>query len=509
MKTAMPPLRHLLVIAAGLATLCLIAGSMGWRLVHDTALMQYLAWRMTEGSALYRDLYDMDLPGVFLLHALLLKTLGGSDLAWRIYDLLFLAASAGLIVLYGRRLGDTWSAVGAALLFSLYHLAGGASDMGQRDYMMVPFLLGGVYGVAVFRAAPERLWALFTAGLAVGVTLTLKPFAVVLVAALAIAAAAAGWPRPIAMLRHGATFGAGAALPNVLVYGWLALTGTLTPFLDGLFGYVRVYYGGMGASTLIELAERLIGPYAGPVGRALGRLGMPESLGWALVIATGALAAGAIAWSLRGRPGAWRFLALVGVGYGVIHILWQNKGFAYHAYPLVAFGCLAASALLAPRPGAPRRGLGLAMAVYVAIAGFLAVKAYVGPDRPWVAEKLAVVDTLSADLKPLVAGDGRVQVMDMTGGGIHALYQLRVAEPTKYIYDYHFYHPLDDTIRAMRADFVAALSRSAPAAVVMFKHNGLRSDYDRLAEFPALADLLATRYRLHLERRDYRVYVRL
>lgn len=508
MKPEMLPLRHLLVLAAGLATLGLVIGSMGWRLVHDTALMQYIAWRMTEGSSLYRGLYDMDLPGVFLLHALLLKTLGGSDLAWRLFDLLFLGASAGLIVLYGRRLGDTWSAAGAALLFCLYHLAGGASDMGQRDYMMVPFLLGGAYGVAAFRAAPERLWPLFAGGLALGVTLTLKPFAILMVAALALAVAGAGWPRPAAMLRHGATFGAGVALPNVVIYGWLALSGTLSFLLDGLFGYVRLYYATM-PLTLHALAERLVGPYAGPVGRAFARLGMPESLGWALVIAFGALAAGAIAWSLRGRPGAWRALALMGVGYGLIHIVWQNKGFAYHTYPLVAFCCLAASALLAPRPGAKRRRLGLAMAVYVAIAGFLAVKAYVGPDRPWVAEKLAVVDTLTADLRPLVAHGGRVQVMDLTGGGIHALYQLRLAEPTKYIYDYHFYHPLDDTIRAMRADYIAALRQADPAALVMFKENGLRSDFDRLAEFPELADLVSTRYRLHRQRADYRVYVRL
>lgn len=494
---------RLLVVATALATLALVAASMGWRLVHDTALMQYVAWRMTEGATLYRDLYDLDLPGVFLLHGLLLKTLGGSDLAWRVYDLLFLAAGAGLIVAFGRRMGDGWSATAAALLFCLYHLAGGASDMGQRDFMMVPFLLAGAYGVAVFRVAPDRLWPLVWGGLAVGMTLTLKPFAVLMVGALGLAAATARAPRLGAMLRDGLVFGFAAALPNLLIYGWLAAQGTLGILLSGLFGFVRTNYGAQGAASLFELAQVVLGPYAGPVGRTAVRLGLSEGLGWVLVLGVLAATAAAVAWSLRGRSGPWRWLALVGVGYGVVHLVWQNKGFGYHCYPLVAFACLAASAMLAT---SKRKQLALGMALYVVLAGFLGAKAAIGPDRPWIAAKLAVVDGLSADLRPLVGAGDRVQVMDMTGGGIHALYQLHAAQPTKYIYDFPFYYPLDDGIRAMRTDYMAELNRQVPRALVLFKDDGLRHTYARLAEFPELERLVATRYRIAVERPDYRVY---
>src|SRR2546429_5044369 len=38
-------------------------------------------------TTLFRSLFDMNAPGPYLIHLLLLRTLGGGDLAWRIFDL--------------------------------------------------------------------------------------------------------------------------------------------------------------------------------------------------------------------------------------------------------------------------------------------------------------------------------------------------------------------------------------------------------------------------------------
>ena len=59
--------------------------------------MHYIAWRILEGAAPYRDLFDMNFPGVYAAHALLLVTLGPGDHAFRVFDLTLLAAAcAGL-----------------------------------------------------------------------------------------------------------------------------------------------------------------------------------------------------------------------------------------------------------------------------------------------------------------------------------------------------------------------------------------------------------------------------
>ena len=109
--------------------------SRGWPLVHDTPLMHYVARRLAEGAVPYRDVFDMNFPGVYLVHRLVLAIGGAGDGAWRLFDLAWLAATALAIA----ALAAPWGrgpAAGAALFFALYHLAGGAWQAGQRDFLL-------------------------------------------------------------------------------------------------------------------------------------------------------------------------------------------------------------------------------------------------------------------------------------------------------------------------------------------------------------------------------------
>src|SRR2546423_14559338 len=73
------------VIVAGLAGVVVYVGwsSLGWPLIHDAPIMHYIAWRIGEGAVPYRDLFDMNFPGAYLLHLAVLRTLGAGDGAWR------------------------------------------------------------------------------------------------------------------------------------------------------------------------------------------------------------------------------------------------------------------------------------------------------------------------------------------------------------------------------------------------------------------------------------------
>src|SRR5919108_2247028 len=71
--------------------------SVGWPLVHDAPLMHYVAWRMAHGAVPYRDVFDMNFPGVYLLHLLVVASAGVGDLAWRVFDLGWLAATGAVI----------------------------------------------------------------------------------------------------------------------------------------------------------------------------------------------------------------------------------------------------------------------------------------------------------------------------------------------------------------------------------------------------------------------------
>jgi len=68
--------------------------------------MHYVAWLIAQGAVPYRDAFDMNLPGVYLIHQAVLGLAGPSDLAWRLVDLAWLAATCGLLFTYARPLGD-------------------------------------------------------------------------------------------------------------------------------------------------------------------------------------------------------------------------------------------------------------------------------------------------------------------------------------------------------------------------------------------------------------------
>src|SRR5207244_6227516 len=71
--------------------------SRGWPLIHDAPIMHYIAWRIAEGAVPYRDVFDMNFPGVYLLHLLVVTTLGAGDVAWRLFDLAWLAVTGALL----------------------------------------------------------------------------------------------------------------------------------------------------------------------------------------------------------------------------------------------------------------------------------------------------------------------------------------------------------------------------------------------------------------------------
>src|SRR5262245_3762947 len=87
-------LRALVIVPLAVLAGRLAWGSRGWPLIHDAPLMHYIAWRIGDGAAPYRDLFDMNFPGVYLLHALALWLFGAGDGGWRVFDLVWLAATS-------------------------------------------------------------------------------------------------------------------------------------------------------------------------------------------------------------------------------------------------------------------------------------------------------------------------------------------------------------------------------------------------------------------------------
>jgi hypothetical protein len=469
--------------------------SLGWPLIHDAPLMHYVAWVIAHGGAPYRDVFDMNVPGVYALHWAVLMTLGGGDFAWRLLDLAWLGATGIALFGYGRGLGGREAGLAVALLFALFHVAGGAWRVGQRDFLLCLFLVAGAWCIArSWEAAGARV-PLVAAGLILGAGVMLKPHAGLFWLGCAVAAGlGARRAGRSAALAASIVLAAGLVVPALLI-AWLAADGAIGAFASILGGYVIPLYGHVGRASVWEALRW----------HHLGRL----------VLAL--LAALAAAGLTTRRPTSVRLgLACLGVGYGLVHWIVQGKGWEYHLYPLAMFLCLLAAPAFAPIESSGRGAASLpalrrvgALGLLTAAVVVLAVKGVDALDAPWIAAKERTVTALTADLRAVTPPDSTVQVMDTTAGGIHALLRLGRRQPTRFMYDFHFFHDTADVrIQALRAEFAAGLAASPPAAIVVLRDTWPDPGYARVGQWPAVAGLLERRYALAREGDGYRIYAK-
>ena len=482
-----PVIGGLVVLGLALLTGGLAWRSRGWPLIHDAPLMHYLAWRIGEGAVPYRDLFDMNFPGVYVLHLAALRLFGAGDAGWRVFDLAWLAATS----LAAATLAASWgrlAAAGAGLFFGAYHLAGGAWQAGQRDFLLCPFLLLAAAGVARWAEHPGERTSLAWGGLALGAGITVKPHAGLLAAALLVLVAVvargeglggASAAAPVAV------FAAAIVVPLLAAVAWLAAAGALPAWYEIVVGYLVPLYS---------------------------RLGRPERwtfYRWHVWIPIAAGVALALGSAVASRRFAVRHAVVaVGLGYGVAHFFGQGKGWEYQLYPLAAF---AAVALFAEAPGlleARRLAALPLLACIVTAATMLGLMGVEAADAAWIAAKERRVSAIVADLAGRIAPEDFVQVLDTTEAGILALLRRRAVQPTRFIYDFHFYHDTQTrTVRRLREEFLAGFDAHPPKFVVLLERGWLVGGYERVETFPGLR-LRLSAYRVDRRGDGYIIYAR-
>jgi hypothetical protein len=468
-----------------LATARLLWWSMTWPLVHDAPLMHYVAWRILQGDVPYRDLFDMNFPGVYVVHLFVVGVLGTGDLAWRVFDLAWLGAACVAAAVFAARWGRL-AAGTAGVLLALYHLSCGAWQAGQRDFLLCPLLLAGALGVARW-IETGRSRALLLGGLALGASATIKPHAIVLAGTLGVVVAVAAWRARRSISAALVLFVAGCTLAPLATLGWLALAGALPAWRAIVFDYLLPLYSRLGRDVAwnVYRPEVFLPVGAGAVLSVVGALG-------------------------GGRFGPRHVVAALGVVYGAVHFVGQGKGWEYHLHPLAAFGVVMLSAEIEPALRRLRRPVAVPLLLSVVLAGVLFTqRATAVSPAGWERDKADGARRLAAELAPMLGPGETVQVLDTTAGGIHALLRLGARQPTRFLYDFHFFHdPGHPTIRALRAELIQQLDARPPALYVVFERGWPTGGYERVDTFPELAARLAeydlvqvgSEYRIHAQR---------
>jgi len=433
----------------------------------------------------------MNMPGSYLVHMFISSVFGPGDVGWRLFDLVSLLILVALIAVYCRPFGK-WAVAWSSLFFVAAHLGNGWIAMGQRDFLMCPFLVLGALLLARGLEGSSRKLSLFLSGVSIGCAATVKPDVLILLAFFVILVV---WYSRTSLrdciLGSGFLL-CGTIIPPVGMFVWLASTGALASFWQIVKEYLPLYAALSGSSAPAPPLVRLV--------EVFGRRGYMALLPLlALFICT--------------RPAALPRLAVLfgAVLYGIARFIILGKGWGYHLYPLHCFLLMLAGVILCELIVKGQRPVkAAAMTCMLLLALPLCGQCVVtGREKFSLALKRPVVEELVADLSSYsLDSEDTVQILDTSDGGIHALFLLRIRQPTRFIYDFQFFHDLENPyIRSLRSEFIRDLETKPPKLIVVFHHAWLPpGNLDRLKSFPEFTRLLEARYEVNAVRNAYTIY---
>jgi hypothetical protein len=440
----------------------------------------------------YRDLLEINLPGIYLVNWSVMHTLGESSWAWRTFDFSLMGVAAWAMIVIARPYDWLAGALGATL-FVLYHGRDGAGQAGQRDFIIAVLLLCA-YAFLFEFFRHRREWAIFAFGLCAGVAATIKPTPLPFVFLILVLTAI--------RLRR-----AGEPILRPTLY---ALLGLLVPFaIVGAFLVSKHSVGSFWYLLRVGL----------PFYQTLGRLSFPKLM---VMIASSsvqtlALIALAIA-LLKWHEWNWESKLLVaGIIFGIASFVGQGKGFPYHRYPMLAFLFLWVGLQIVT--GLRAHGMVRILASTGLGFALILLPIYVSRalHKVWDPE---FTDSLAADLNHLGGHElsGHVQCIYMPADCDYTLYRLRLVQSTGLFYDYLIFGSAQQqVIRDARQQFWQQFQKNPPQVVVV--GSGLYPDgfgYGKLASWPLFQQELASHYSLYDDRsfppaesgqRAYRIYV--
>jgi hypothetical protein len=459
LDTALWSKAHLVAVVnvpLAIAVAVLLWRSLDWPLIGDAAIFHFIAEQMRMGAIPYRDIYDVNMPLIYFIHAAVVAVAGMSDVGWRAFDLACAATMSGLILMLvwpaGRAL-----AIHAVLIALATHLLLGPYSAGQRDYLMAIVALA-VTLLSVRTAEtpePSRI-NLLVAGAGAVIAASIKPTAVLLLALPALGMARLRWHDVIWTT-------IGAALAALLMLGLLAAFDALWAFI-AMLRELMPSYASMGSRPVYDVV-RDIAVWLAPVG------------GLALAAALNISA-----------PKPPRERIMIGLTlFGLIHLFAQRKGWFYHVYPLglglTCWGALSLASL------SILRSL-LCVTVTAATLVWLVPAALTqATSYPALRAASAMQLALQSRLPP----GARVQVLDSDNGAFLAMARAGMRQATAHIQWFSLILVAD----SVRENFITALKADPPAAVLITNSQWPKaSGFDAADRWPAFAALLASQYDL-------------
>jgi hypothetical protein len=464
-----------------------------WPWMWDTDVMHYVIFLMRHGKVAYRDIYDLNLPGCYLMERWAIDIFGGGDLGWRFYEFTLLG-SMTLAACVIAAPYDWMAGLAAGVLFTVFH----GVDLGfmatERDEVMTVLLLAG-YAFEFVAVRRSRAILMFPFGLAVGMAMLIKPTAALFAIMLLVFAYFALKRRAQSPAPYLLFCIAGFAIIFAVLLSFL-LPDSLGPFLSLERKVIPYYSSFTPAPWGFVLRKMLPLPFL---------FFLPATV--LLAVAN------------RGRTGYEIWAIRVGVVLSALAYFVQRKGYLYHRYPLMGFlllwfGVECAIAIKAKGWLRTSGVLCLAVAVLAVlppkVRELYHARHYTNP----------FADQLQADLQRLGGNSlqNRVQCLDIVTGCYGALYRLGLVQSTGFMGDLALFGPDDgNVVPYSRQIFWDDMHKNPPRVIVLSNQwFGQPYSFDKLNAWPQFRDYLNSAYTLDVTRNEgsfygyalaYRIYV--
>jgi Dolichyl-phosphate-mannose-protein mannosyltransferase len=471
-----------------------------WPLYHDSPLIQYFAFLIGRGRVPYRDFIDMNMPGTYWSSLLAIHVFGAGDLGWRLYDFALLLVGIAALWVITKPAGKLAFALASSMIVTA-HLAGGAIDVGQRDFQAAILELAACAFFLLGVRKNRALWFVLC-GVACGLGVTIKPPALLFAAAFAAALLLEKHVPARRKLRFAAYIMAGVSLPLLAVIVYLAKIGALPSFWLVCRKFIP-FYASLAHPSLKEMNAALL------------EIGLWK-FNWLVRIPAESFRSMLLAVLIFSIIGVSkvvsreRYVLAMGAVCGAISFYGQWKGWRYHLYPLFFFFLAYLAITVVPILRDARLWKRALAWIFIVGWSFFAATAHI--ESPYGHMPPPRSRELMADISSLRAEghDHGIQMMDQTLGGFDAMYRLQLEQATSAIYDFQFFNKENDPyVQGLRASWLKDMSRAQPDLIVMsIQHWPQPDSFDRLKTWPEFEQFLSENYLLTRQTSWYRIYVR-
>lgn len=498
------PLGALLVLLAVL--------SLKWRMIHDLPIMMYLAFLMDRfGYVPYRDFFDFNMPGTYLIHLFIGKIFRYGDFGFRLFDLLYLGAILTTTWFWLKNINRkvAWCGV---VLFGLVYLGYGPYMSMQREYLIILPVSAAILVSASFPRLSHAV-RFFVVGFLFGLSATIKPQAalgfplVFLFQAGEIKKQDNGFLSVSGFSQILLSALVGFASPIVILLAYLWQAGALVYFFDMVRNYLPLYSSLSGGHQTLfgfQRAQYLIKGFL-----SLGSCDL-----WLMPAAIGIFISFFHSDHTPTQKRQVRLLIWLAVLYG-IYPVFAGKFWTYHYLIFCYFVVLLSSLCFVEQ----RKGLHKLQRAFPVVIILLVIFLRVISPLKIVERirdlkevpRIGRVDEIAGGLKSHVKPGTKVQPLDWTGGAVHAMLIAQAQIATPFVYDFHFYHHVSsEYIQNLRRRFLKDLTASNPRFIIQIRTaKPWVSGFDTTREFEELQNLLNANYSEVFEGNGYAIYERL